>query len=65
MRFSIMNETGVCQINEKLINLNKFTDYLKKDLNINSIGVNLIIQLLKKQNVNSDNYYNIVSGFLQ
>jgi len=60
-----MSETCVCQINEKLINLDKFTDYLTKDLDINSIGVNLIIQLLKKQNINSDNYYNIVSGFLQ
>ena len=60
-----MCETGVCQINEKLMNLSKFTDYLKKDLNISPIGINIIIQLLKKQKINSDNYYNTIKGFLQ
>ncbi|MEI8390769.1 MAG: hypothetical protein WCG23_12905 [bacterium] len=46
------------------MNLDKFTNYLKTDFDINPIGIGLILELLKEQNVNSDNYLTVVNEIL-
>jgi hypothetical protein len=55
-----MKTSSVCDIRKKHINIDKTTEYLQSELEINPIGINLIISLLKKQNINSDNYITLV-----
>lgn len=57
-------EKNVALINKKQMNLDKFTNYLKTDFDINPIGIGLILELLKEQNVNSDNYLTVVNEIL-
>ena len=56
--------TAISEINKKQLNSDKLTAFLKNDFDINPAGIAIIIQLLKEQNVNSDNYIALAGEIL-